>query len=235
MPELLNLKNIETSYGESQVLNGVSMEIPEGKAVALLGRNGMGKTTTVRSIMGFTPAKSGAIEYKNQLIQTKSSHQIAKLGIGLVPQGHRMFGSLSVEENLTIAARGKGWDLDRVYQHFPILKERAHHRGKMLSGGEQQLACTARALMTNPDLLILDEPSEGLAPIIINQVGDMLLELKEQGLSILLVEQNVPLALKVCDYVYIMSGGKVVWSGTADECRTNEQVLSEHLGVGKAA
>ncbi len=228
---MLELSDIHTFYGESHVLHGVSLKADKGSVVALLGRNGMGKTTLVRSIVGFTPPRQGVVRFKGQEIHRLPSHRIARLGIGLVPQGHRMFPSLSVEENLTLGMRGDGWTLDRIYDLFPILKTRARHGGNKISGGEQQLACIGRALLTNPDLLILDEPSEGLAPLIIQSVADALVRLKSEGLSILIVEQNIPLALRLCDEAYILSGGKIVYHGTSADLTGNLDAQSEHLGV----
>jgi len=197
---VLELINIHTYYGDSYVLQGISLKVQEGSVVALLGRNGMGKTTTIRSIIGFTPPRRGELRFKGKDIMHLSSHEIAQMGIGLVPQGRRIFPSLNVKENLTMAAQpGRGnqrWSLDRVYSYFPILKDRSNLKGNLLSGGEQQMLAIARALMTNPDLLLMDEPSEGLAPTIVLKVGEIISQLKESGFSILLVEQNYPMALK---------------------------------------
>jgi len=231
--EMLELIEINTFYGEGQILKNVSLKIEEGSVVALLGRNGMGKTTTVRSIIGFTPPRSGIIRFKGKEIQNTPPHQICQMGLALVPQGRRMFPSLSVEENLTIAARGKGWDLKKVHSLFPILNERAKQQGNLLSGGEQQMACIARALLTNPDFLLMDEPSEGLAPLIIHEIGDILLQLKKEGLSMLLVEQNVPLAMRVADYAYILSNGEIVHYSSSEELSGNQELLAKHIGVAK--
>jgi len=230
---MLELINISTFYGEGQVLTNVSLKIEEGSVVALLGRNGMGKTTMVRSIIGFTPPRSGVIRFKGKEIQSTPPHQICQMGLALVPQGRRLFPSLSVEENLTIAARGEGWDLKKVHSLFPILNDRARQRGNLLSGGEQQMACIARALLTNPDFLLMDEPSEGLAPLVIREIGDVLLQLKKEGLSMLLVEQNVPLAMRVADYVYILSNGQIVHYSSAEELAGNQELLAKHIGVAK--
>jgi len=232
---MLNLADVHTYYGGSYVLQGISLEVKEGSVVALLGRNGMGKTTTIRSIIGFTPPRRGVIRFKGKDIAGLQPHRIAQMGIGLVPQGRHIFPSLSVEENLTMAARGGGktgaWTLDRVYSLFPILKERAKYKGNLLSGGEQQMLTIARALMTNPDLLLMDEPSEGLAPIIVQEVSHIIAQLKESGFSILLVEQNLPMALGVADYVYVISKGVIVYQSTPEELRGNEEAKAKHLGV----
>ena len=189
---MLELLNIHTYYGESHVLHGISMTVQQGSVVALLGRNGMGKTTTIRSIIGFTPPREGQIRFKKREITKLKPYHIAKMGIGLVPQGRNIFPSLSVKENLTMAAhqgsKNEGWSLDRVYAQFPILKERSKLRGNLLSGGEQQMLAVGRALMTNPDLLLMDEPSEGLAPLVVHDIGFIIVRLKKEGLSILLVE-----------------------------------------------
>lgn len=205
--------------------------------VALLGRNGMGKTTTIRSIIGFTPPRSGVVRFKGKDITGLQSYQIVQMGMGLVPQGRHIFPSLSVEENLTMAAttRGKAeaWTLDTVYSRFPILKERANISGSRLSGGEQQMLAIGRALMTNPDLLLMDEPSEGLAPTIVRQIGQIIGQLKKSGFSILLVEQNFAVALAVADHVYIISKGVIVHESTPKELRDDEEVKVKYLGVAK--
>jgi len=232
---MLELSDVHTYYGESHVLHGVSLEVKEGTVVALLGRNGMGKTTTIRSIMGFTPARRGVIRFKGVDITHRKRYQIARMGIGLVPQGRRIYPSLSVSENLKIAARGSdrpnAWTLDRVYSSFPVLKERAKLRGNLLSGGEQQMLTFCRALMTNPDLLLMDEPSEGLAPAIVQMVGRTISMFKEDGLSILLVEQNLGLALSVADRVYIMSKGLIVHECTPEELQADEEIRNKYLGA----
>ena len=232
---MLKLVDVHTYYGESYVLQGISLEVKKGSVVALLGRNGMGKTTTIRSIIGFTPARRGKVLFKGKDITSLPPYQIAQMNIGLIPQGRRIFPSLSVEENLTMAARGGGktgaWTLDRLYSLFPVLKERASYKGNLLSGGEQQMLSIARSLMTNPDLLLMDEPSEGLAPIIVQEIGHIIRQLKENGFSILLVEQNLLMALRVADYVYIMSKGTIVYEGKPEELRDNEEVKAKYLGV----
>jgi len=232
---MLELIDIHTYYGESYVLRGVSLQISEGSVVALLGRNGMGKTTAIRSIIGFTPPRRGQIFFQGKEIRDLSPDKIAKLGIGLVPQGRYIFPSLSVKENLTMSARGAGkadsWSLDKVYALFPILKERSSYRGTLLSGGEQQMLAIGRALMSNPQLILMDEPSEGLAPLIVKEVGKIIPQLKQKGFSILLVEQNLPMALKVADYLYILSNGEVVYESTPDHLRSNDEVKAKYIGV----
>ncbi len=231
---MLELRDVHTYYGDSYVLQGISLAVKDGSVVALLGRNGMGKTTTIRTIIGFNPPRRGTISFKDRIISGLPANQIARMGIGLVPQGRRIFPSLSVTENLTMAARTsrqEGWNLEKVYSLFPILKERGRNKGNLLSGGEQQMLTIARALMTNPDLLLLDEPSEGLAPVIVKEVGRIIGQLKGQGFSILLVEQNLSMALKVADYVYVISKGKIVYESTPAELKTNEEIKARYLGV----
>jgi len=224
---MLELADIHTYYGDSYVLQGISLEVKEGSTVALLGRNGMGKTTTIRSIIGLTPARRGVVRFKEKDVTSLEPYQIAKMGMGLVPQGRHIFPSLTVKENLTMSARTRGkddpWSLDKVYSFFPVLKERASLKGNLLSGGEQQMLTIARALMTNPELLLMDEPSEGLAPIIVQEVGQVIAQLKESGFSILLVEQNLPMALGVADYVYIISKGTIAYQSTPEELKDDEE------------
>jgi branched-chain amino acid transport system ATP-binding protein len=233
--EVLELFDIHTYYGESYTLKGISLRVREGSVVALLGRNGMGKTTTIRSIIGFTPARRGVIRFKGKEITDMQPYQIAQLGIGLIPQGRRIFPSLSVEENLTMSARregkSEGWSIDRVYSLFPSLKNRSKHKGNLLSGGEQQMLTIGRALMTNPDLLLMDEPSEGLAPVVVRQVEQTIDKLKKSGFSILLVEQNLHLALAVADYIYILSKGVIVYESTPEKLKENETAKAKHLGL----
>ncbi len=213
---LLSVDKINTYYWTSHVLWDLSLEIPRGKIVALLGRNGMGKTTLMRSIVGLTPPKDGTITFKGTTISGLEPHKISHLGIGYVPQGRGIFPSLSVKENLLIGARGQekpdAWTLDRVYEFFPILKEREGLYGNLLSGGEQQMLAVGRALMTNPDLLIMDEPSEGLAPMVIKQIGDVISALKDK-LTVFLAEQNFNMAIGCADYVYIVSKCSIVLEG----------------------
>ena len=232
---IIEVEDIHTYYGDSHVLHGLSMTLEEGKILGLLGRNGVGKTTLVGSLMGFNPPRRGRIIFKGKDITSHPSHRIVKLGMGLVPQGRRVFPTLSVEENLIVADSAKkrqgGWSLERIYQFFPILKERRRQRAKTLSGGEQQMLAIGRGLMTDPDCLILDEPSEGLAPLIIRQVWEIIEKLKEEGHTILLVEQNVALALKLVDWVHVMSKGAVVYSSSPEDLRNNGEIKSKYLGL----
>jgi branched-chain amino acid transport system ATP-binding protein len=211
------------------------MEVRANSVVALLGRNGMGKTTIVRSIIGFTPPRSGTIRFKEKDISGLPSYQICQMGLGLVPQGRGIFPSLSVEENLTIGERsvkrGAAWSLEKAYSFFPILKKRAKNKGNLLSGGEQQMLCIARAMLTNPDFLLMDEASEGLAPLIVKEIGEFTLQLKSDGLSVLLVEQNLPMALRISDYVYIVSKGEIVHQTTPEELKKNKEIQNKYLSV----
>ncbi len=232
----LQIQDIHTWYGDSYVLQGVSLQVKNATCVALLGRNGMGKTTTIRSIMGLTPPRQGSIVVNGQDIVGLPPFRIARLGIGLVPQGRMIFPSLSVTENLKMAARTGDkedpWTLEKVFTLFPKLKERSKNKGNLLSGGEQQMLTIARALMTNPDLILLDEPSEGLAPIVVQEVFRVVEQLKASGHSILLVEQDFGMAMEVADYVYIMSKGSVVYESTPEELMDNESIKGKYLGVG---
>jgi len=225
---MLELVDVHTYYGESHILNGISMEVEAGSVVALLGRNGM-------AIINFTPPRYGVVRFKGKDISGLPSHQICQMGLALVPQGRRIFPSLSVEENLTIGARSAkregGWSLERAYSLFPLLKERAKNKGTLLSGGEQQMLCIARALLTNPDFLVMDEPSEGLAPLILQTIGDIILQLKSEGLSMLLVEQNLPMALRVSDYVYVVSKGEIVYQSTPEGLKNNKEIQAKYLAV----
>jgi branched-chain amino acid transport system ATP-binding protein len=231
---ILEVEDIHTYYGDAYVLQGLSMQLEQGQILGLLGRNGVGKTTLVNSIVGFTPPRRGKIVFKGADITHISSFETVRSGMGLVPQGRRVFPTLSVEENLVVAECNvdrHGWNLGRVYELFPRLQERRNQRAKTLSGGEQQMLAIGRGLMTNPDCLIMDEPSEGLAPIIIQGVWEAVAKLKEQGLSILLVEQNANLALKLVDYVHVMSKGQVVYSARPEELSANEEIKSNYLGI----
>jgi branched-chain amino acid transport system ATP-binding protein len=231
---MLKIIDIHTYYGDSYVLQGISLEIAKGTVVALLGRNGVGKTTLIRSIVGFTPARRGQILFNDKDITRVPSYKIVRLQMGLVPQGRRIFPTLTVKENLAIASRSSSahaWDFEKVFALFPRLKERAHHRGNELSGGEQQMLAIARALISNPIFLLMDEPTEGLAPVLVREVGDVILRLKEGGLSIFLVEQNLSFAKKFADYTHVMSKGKIVYSSTPAELWENQEVKEHYLGV----
>ena len=230
---MLEVRDIHTYYGDSHVLQGVSLSLTRGQVVGILGRNGMGKTTLIRSIIGFTPPRRGQILFKDRDITAWSSNRAVGFGLGLVPQGRRVFPSLSVMENLTVAVKGDSglWTVARVLELFPRLRERGAHRAGKLSGGEQQMLAIARALMTNPELLLMDEPTEGLAPLLVREVGRVIESLKAQGLSILLVEQNLPLALRVADHVHVLSRGRVVHSSAPEALWRNEEIKSRYLGL----
>jgi branched-chain amino acid transport system ATP-binding protein len=228
----LEVEGVHTYYGESHVLQGISLRVDPGEVLAILGRNGMGKTTLVRTIVGFTPPREGRVLYEGTEITRLPPFRMVALGMALVPQGRRVFPSLSVRENLDVARRGEGrWNLEQVYALFPRLRERSDNRANKLSGGEQQMLAIGRALMSNPDLLLMDEPTEGLAPLLVREVGRVIGELKRSGLSILLVEQNLALALSVADRVHVLSRGQIVHSGTPDDLMTNEDVKTRYLGV----
>jgi len=232
---MLKLTNVHTYYGESHVLRGVSLEIRDGFITALLGRNGMGKTTTINSIIGLTPPRQGSIWFNGHDIADLPTYKIARMGIGLVPQGRHIFRELTVLENLKLASRSKrgslSWNLDRVYSLFPVLGERSKARGSQLSGGEQQMLAIARALVGNPDLLLMDEPSEGLAPLLVKNLENIIKKVVEAGLSILLVEQNLSLALRLAEHVYIISNGEIVYESTAKILKDNDQVKAQYLGI----
>ena len=232
---MLELVNLQTYYGDIRVLQGVSLKVEKGSIVAILGRNGMGKTTIIHSIIGLIPARHGKVIFKEKEVTRLQPYKISQMGMAIVPQGRRIFPSLTVKETLMMAARGsekaESWTLDRVYSQFPVLKERANLKSNLISGGEQQMLAIGRALMTNPDLLLMDEPSEGLAPLIVRQLGNTINQLHKSGLSILLVEQNVHLALSVADYVYIVSKGKIVYESTPDGLKGNEEAQMTYLAV----
>jgi branched-chain amino acid transport system ATP-binding protein len=229
---MLRIEDIHTYYGDSYVLQGISLHVPKGSVVAILGRNGMGKTTLIRSLIGFTPVKRGKVFFRGMDVTNFPDFKRNKMGMGLVPQGRQIFPSLTVRENLLLGARGDGdWNLDLVYELFPRLNERAKHRGNKLSGGEQQMLAIGRALMTNPDLLLMDEPTEGLAPLLVEIVQEIILRLKERGHTILLVEQNMPMALKVADIAHVLSRGRIVHSSAPSELLANEEVKYTYLGL----
>lgn len=231
---LLEVHDIHTYYGDAYVLQGLSLALEQGQILGLLGRNGVGKTTLVNSIMGFAPPRRGRILFKGADITAATSFATVRRGIGLVPQGRRVFPTLSVAENLRVAERGaerRGWTLDRVYALFPRLAERRRQRARTLSGGEQQMLAIGRGLMTNPDCLIMDEPSEGLAPIIIQGVWEAIAKLRQEGLSILLVEQNAALAIQLVDHVHVLEKGRVVYSSGPQELWANDAVKSNYLGL----
>jgi branched-chain amino acid transport system ATP-binding protein len=228
---MLEIRSLETSYGRSQVLFGIDLRIGKGDVVSLLGRNGMGKTTTVRSIMGIVRPKAGTISFENRILNVLPSYRIAQAGLGLVPEGRQVFPNLTVRENLVATARKGPWTLERVFKLFESLRERQSHYGNQLSGGEQQMLAIARALMTNPRLLILDEATEGLAPRIRAEIYRSIEELKREGLSILVIDKDVKALTRVADRHYVLEKGRVVWSGTSAELAADANVQHRYLGV----
>jgi len=229
---MLDLENVNAYYGDSHILHGVSLAVKEGEVVCLLGRNGAGKTTTILTIMGYLKPRPGRILYRGRDIAALPPYAVARLGFGFVPQERGIFPSLTVRENLTVAARGKGqWDLRAIYDAFPRLREREGQPAGSLSGGEQQMLAVGRALMTNPRVLLLDEPSEGLAPQIVAEVARVLGKLRAGGLSIVLVEQNTKLALGLADAVVTLNSGRVAYDGSAEAVRGDTSFLAQHLGV----
>ena len=233
---MLEVRDLETAYGRSQVLFGVSLDIGAGQVVTLLGRNGMGKTTTVRSIMGMTPARTGSIQFDGKALTRLPSFRIAQAGIGLVPEGRQVFPNLTVRENLVATAanrRGSAtpWNLERVFELFGNLKEREGHYGNQLSGGEQQMLAIGRALMTNPRLLILDEATEGLAPLIRVEIYRSIEQLKAEGLSILIIDKDVKTLARVADRHFVLEKGRVVWTGTSAELSASTEIQHKYLGV----
>ena len=233
---MLEINGLETAYGQSQVLFGMELNVGKGEVVTLLGRNGMGKTTTLHSVMGLVPSRSGNIRFQGQELRELPSYQIAKTGLSLVPEGRQIFPNLTVHENLVATASNRSqsenpWNLDRVFDLFPRLPNRIHHMGNQLSGGEQQMLAIGRALMTNPKLLILDEATEGLAPLIRNEIWNCVSNLKSEGQSILLVDKNIDALTRIADRHYIIEKGKVVWDGTSSELQGDQDLQHRFLGV----
>ena len=240
---LLDVKDLHTYYGDSFILQGVGVEVVSGQIVTLLGRNGMGKTTLIRSIAGLTPPRKGSITLKGIPLMGLPPYRIAQLGVSLVPQGRRIFPSLTVRENLLLptsalagrknAERQKSgrWNLEKVLKEFPRLAERIRQFGGTLSGGEQQMLAIGRALMANPDIILMDEPSEGLAPLVVRHIGEIMENIREQGYSLLLVEQNFKLAMTVANYVYIIASGRIVYQGLPSELEREKEILDRHLGI----
>ena len=233
---MLSIQSVEAAYGDSQVLYGMTLEISAGEFVTLLGRNGMGKTTTVRTIMGILSLVAGNIKFEEKIISNLPSFRVAKYGIGLVPEGRQIFPNLTVRENLVATAvpannNGDGWSMERVIDLFPVLKDRLGSMGNQLSGGEQQMLAIGRALMTNPKLLILDEATEGLAPMVRQEIWKCLQRLKKESLALLVIDKNVDILSQIADRHYIIEKGRVVWQGTSMELRANEQLKQNYLGV----
>ena len=241
-PQLV-VEDIHTYYGDSYVLQGVTLAVPRGQIVAILGRNGMGKTTLIRSVAGLTPPRRGAITFQGRPLAGRPPYDIARLGIALVPQGRRTFPSLTVRENLLLPTsplarraaskdlRAGRWSVDAVLREFPRLSERANQQARHLSGGEQQMLAIGRALMANPELILMDEPSEGLAPLLVRHLGEIMRRLRDQGHSILLVEQNYNLAMAVADYAYVLTAGRIVFHGPPAQLAEQQEVLNRHLGI----
>lgn len=228
---MLEVSDLHVAYGDSHIVQGVSLSVGAGRLVAVLGRNGVGKTTLIRAIAGLTPPRQGRVILDGQDIGGRPAHEIARRGIRLVPQGRRLFRSLDVREHLVVGARPGRWDAARVLALFPRLRERVRTPGSRLSGGEQGMVACGRALVGNPAVLLMDEPSEGLAPLLVRELGRILMELKRDGGSILLVEQNLPFALRVADYVYLMSKGRIVHECTPEELRRNDVIKARYLGI----
>jgi branched-chain amino acid transport system ATP-binding protein len=233
---LLEVEDIETCYGLSQVLFGLSLRVASGEMVAMMGRNGMGKTTTIRSVMGLTPARSGTIRFGGREVRKLPSFRIAQLGIGLVPEGRQIFPNLTVRENLVAASANRlgspdPWTLEKIHALFPRLAERGNNMGNALSGGEQQMLAIGRALMTNPKLLILDEATEGLAPLIREEIWNCLSMLKARGQSVLVIDKNVEHLVRIADRHYIIERGRAVWSGTSEELIAEPELQHRYLGV----
>jgi branched-chain amino acid transport system ATP-binding protein len=235
--KLLKVSNLHASYGRAQVLFGVDISVSKGEVVTLLGRNGMGRSTTIKCLFGLLQSSNGLIEFKGQRVDNLPSFQIARKGLGLVPEGRQVFPNLTVEENLIATARDnkdsqlKPWTLERVYQFFPRLRERQKNLGSQLSGGEQQMLAIGRALMTNPSLMVLDEATEGLAPLIRTEIWNALSELKAEGLSLIVIDKNLGPLLDLADRHFVMEKGKVVWAGNSNELKADARIVHEYLGV----
>ncbi|MDR7306253.1 ABC transporter ATP-binding protein [Rhodoferax saidenbachensis] len=237
MSAFLSVQGLQASYGHAQALFDISFDVAEGEVVTLLGRNGMGRSTTVKCLFGMLPVRGGSVSVAGARVDHLPSHRIARQGLALVPEGRQVFPNLSVEENLVATARddkkgaGRRWDLQRVYSFFPRLKERRGNLGSQLSGGEQQMLAIGRALMTNPRLLVLDEATEGLAPVIRNEIWRALAELKQDGLSQIVIDKNVKALLGLADRHFVIEKGRVVWGGTSAELKSQPEIVHQYLGV----
>jgi len=233
MTSVLCTHGIHAYYGKSHILHGVSLEVNEGEIVAMLGRNGAGKTTTIRSVIGLTPPRQGETEIFGRKTTRWPAHRIAELGVGYVPEGRKIFGGLTVLENLKVPqARPGPWNIDRVFKLFPRLEERKSQLGRQLSGGEQEMLAIARPLLLNPRLMLLDEPSQGLAPLIVKEVMLVVRRMRDEGLSVLLVEQNVPLSLSIANRAYVLDDGKIVYSGGAADLAKDTELVNKLAGAG---
>lgn len=230
---MLRVEGVDTFYGDIQILRGISIEVGEREIIGLLGRNGRGKTTLIRAIMGTVPPRQGRIFFKDEEITKRKPYEVSRMGIGVVPQGRQIFPSLNVEENLTVVARGgaEGWTLEKIYTLFPPLKQRKSHPGNKLSGGEQQMLAIGRSLMTNPSLLLMDEPTAGLSPLYVQMLGQTIQGLKQNGISILLIEQQVGFVLRNVDYVHIMERGTIVHSSLPQDLETKQEITMKYLGI----
>ena len=229
---ILEAKGLHTFYGKSHILHGVDLEVREGQIVTVLGRNGAGKTTTLRSLVGLTPAREGTISVFGQTTTAWSPYRIAGLGVGYVPEGRQIFSNLTVEENLKVPVERPGpWTIERIYELFPRLKERRSNRGRQLSGGEQEMLSISRALLLNPRLIMLDEPSQGLAPFIVQEVFKVVVAARDEGISVLLVEQNVRAALAIADHAFVLDDGHTVFSGPVSEFAQDEERIRELAGA----
>jgi branched-chain amino acid transport system ATP-binding protein len=236
---MLEVRDVHSYYGKSHILHGVSLRLSEGELVCLLGRNGVGKSTTLKSIMGLVKAREGSIRFKEQELSGKQPFEIARLGVGYVPEDRRIFRSLTVHENLSIGIKGSqnggkqghGWTIEKIYDFFPLLKNRQNNKGGHLSGGEQQMLTVARTLMGNPELILVDEPTEGLAPLIVKDVLEMLAAVRKSGVTILMVEQNFKGAVKIANRFYVMGKGKIVFMGSVEELMAAEDIRRNYLEV----
>jgi branched-chain amino acid transport system ATP-binding protein len=231
MNPALVIQDVHTYYGESYVLQGVSLSVESGRVATILGRNGVGKTTLIRSVMAFTPPRRGQVRLLGKDVTGWPAHRIARHGVALVPQGRRIFASLTVREHLEIAARPGKWNAESLFEVFPRLRERASNRAATLSGGERQMLALARALISNPQVLLMDEPTEGLSLVVVEELGDLTRRLKAMGVTILLIEQNLEFALSLADEAYVMDKGRIVHRGSADSLRHDEEVKRTYLGV----
>src|SRR5271156_1617033 len=232
---VLQAEGLNTYYGKSHILHGVSLEVHEGELVTLLGRNGAGKSTTLRSIMGLTPARDGAVRIFGQATTDWPPYRIAALGVGYVPEGRRIFPNLTVEENLKVPLERPGpWSIPRIYELFPRLAERRNNRGRQLSGGEQEMLSISRALLLNPKLLLLDEPSQGLAPLLVKEVFQIIQNMRKEGIAVLLVEQNVRVSLEIADRAYVLDDGEVIYNGSAADLAKDEERVRAMAGASAA-